>query len=129
MAREEWEKYLKDSLITEEMYSEAGESDHEDAYASELKFGTAGIRGKIGLGPNRLNRYTVERVAEGLSRQMQKEGGRRVVIGYDIRHLSRAFSEAIASVLVQNDIEVYLSEGYITTPELSFFTRRHEVIS
>ncbi|CAM4221917.1 phospho-sugar mutase [Lacicoccus alkaliphilus] len=126
MASEEWEKYLKDSLITEEMYSEAGGADHEDAYASELKFGTAGIRGKIGLGPNRLNRYTVERVAEGLSRQMQKEGGGRVVIGYDIRHLSRAFSEAIASVLVQNDIEVYLSEGYITTPELSFFTRRHE---
>ncbi|WP_354542459.1 phospho-sugar mutase [Salinicoccus halitifaciens] len=125
LAREEWEKHLNGSLITEEMYGSLSEADHEDAHAEELKFGTAGIRGKIGLGPNRLNRYTVEKVAYGLSRQIRKEGGGRVVIGYDIRRLSREFSEAIASVLAENGIEVYLSEGYITTPELSFFTRRH----
>lgn len=125
MAREEWERHLNGSLITEEMHGALSEADHEDAYAEELKFGTAGIRGKIGLGPNRLNRYTVEKVAYGLSRQIGKEGGSRVVIGYDIRRLSREFSEAIASVLAENGIEVYLSEGYITTPELSFFTRSH----
>lgn len=125
MAREEWERHLNGSLITEEMYASLSEADHEDAHIEELKFGTAGIRGKIGLGPNRLNRYTVEKVAYGLSRQIRKEGGSRVVIGYDIRRLSREFSEAIASVLAENGIGVYLSEGYITTPELSFFTRRH----
>ncbi len=126
MAREEWEKHLKNSLITEEMYRETEDAEHADAHASELKFGTAGMRGKIGIGPNRLNRYTVEKVAYGIGRQLRKESGTRAVIGYDIRHLSREFSEAIASVLVQAGIRVYLSEGYITTPELSFFTRSHQ---
>src|SRR5699024_7780297 len=100
--------------------------DHDDAYNADLKFGTAGIRGKIGLGPNRLNRYTVERVALGLAQSMKEHGQEVVVIGYDIRHLSREFSETITSVLVKNGMKVYLSEGYITTPELSFFTRSHD---
>ena len=108
------------------MYRAENDMEHEDAFISDLKFGTAGIRGKIGLGPNRLNRYTVERVALGLAQSMNENGQDVVVIGYDIRHLSRAFSETIAAVLVKNGVKVYLSEGYITTPELSFFTRSHE---
>lgn len=126
MSKELWEKHIENSLITADMYKSAGERDHEDAFVSDLKFGTAGIRGKIGLGPNRLNRYTVERVALGLGELMKERGQSVVVIGYDTRHLSRDFSETIASVLVKNGVKVYLSEGYITTPELSFFTRSHE---
>lgn len=126
LSRKIWEEHIEHSLITDGMYRTADAKDHEDAYISELKFGTAGIRGKIGLGPNRLNRYTVERVALGLALYMKELRKDVVVIGYDIRHLSREFSEAIASVLVNNDVKVYLSEGYITTPELSFFTRSHE---
>ena len=126
MAKELWEKHIDNSLITDEMYESASVRDREDAYIADLKFGTAGIRGKIGLGPNRLNRYTVERVALGLAQSMKERGQDVVVIGYDIRRLSREFSETMASVLVHNDVKVYLSEGYITTPELSFFTRSHE---
>lgn len=126
LSKKLWEEHIENSLITDGMYRATNDSDHDDAYISELKFGTAGIRGKIGLGPNRLNRYTVERIALGLARSMREQGRDVVVIGYDIRHLSREFSETIASVLVNNDVKVYLSEGYITTPELSFFTRSHE---
>ena len=126
MSEKIWEKHIDNSLITDEMYESASVRDHEDAYIADLKFGTAGIRGKIGLGPNRLNRYTVERVALGLAKSMKERGQDVVVIGYDIRHLSREFSETIASVLVNNGMKVYLSEGYITTPELSFFTRSHD---
>lgn len=126
LSKEIWEKHIENSLITEDMYRAENDMEHEDAFISDLKFGTAGIRGKIGLGPNRLNRYTVERVALGLAQSMNENGQDVVVIGYDIRHLSRAFSETIAAVLVKNGVKVYLSEGYITTPELSFFTRSHE---
>ncbi|WP_462420448.1 phospho-sugar mutase [Salinicoccus sp. Marseille-QA3877] len=126
MSEKIWEKHIDNSLITDDMYESASDRDHEDAYIADLKFGTAGIRGKIGLGPNRLNRYTVERVALGLAKSMKERGQDVVVIGYDIRHLSREFSETIASVLVNNGMKVYLSEGYITTPELSFFTRSHD---
>src|SRR5690625_8043543 len=99
------------------MYRAENDMEHEDAFISDLKFGTAGIRGKIGLGPNRLNRYTVEKVAYGLSRQIGKEGGSRGVIGHDIRRLSRGFSEAIASVLAESGIEVYVADGSLTPPE------------
>ncbi len=126
LSRKIWEEYIDNSLITKEMYRAENDADREDAFISNLKFGTAGIRGKIGLGPNRLNRYTVERVALGLAQSMNEHGQDVVVIGYDIRHLSREFSETIAAVLVKNGVKVYLSEGYITTPELSFFTRSHE---
>src|SRR5699024_7803290 len=86
-------------------------------------FGTAGIRGKIGLRPNRLNRYTVEKVALGIAHSLKDESDPVVVIGYDPRHFSAEFSQTMAAVLAHNGISVKVTKQYTSTPELSFFVR------
>lgn len=125
MDRKEWEAHIKDSFIDSEDYNALNESEKEDAFSATLSFGTAGIRGKIGLGPNRLNRYTVEKVALGLAHSLKEEAEPLVVIGYDTRHFSPEFSQTMAAVLAQNGVAVKLTEQYTSTPELSFFVREY----
>ena len=125
MDRAQWEEHIGNSFITEEAYEALTEEEKSDAFSDTLSFGTAGIRGKIGLGPNRLNRYTVEKVALGIAHNLEGATDPLVVIGYDTRHFSPEFAETMTGVLVQNDVNVRLSEKYISTPELSFHVREH----
>ena len=99
----------------------------EDSFYTNLAFGTAGIRGEIGVGPNRMNIYTVRKATVGLARYIENLGveakARGVVIAHDSRHLSPEFAREAARTLVQQGIQVYLFDSLRTTPELSFAVR------
>lgn len=99
----------------------------EDSFYTNLTFGTAGIRGEIGVGPNRMNIYTVRKATVGLARYIENLGveakARGVVIAHDSRHLSPEFAREAARTLVQQGIQVYLFDSLRTTPELSFAVR------
>ncbi|TDM03961.1 phospho-sugar mutase [Macrococcus carouselicus] len=122
--RQEWEQKIAQSLIAEEKYQQLSEDKKAEGFQGELAFGTAGIRGIIGLGPNRLNRFTVQKVAYGLSRYLNEiKENPTVVIAYDTRHLSPEFCDEIAVVLASNGIKTYRYDRYHTTPELSYAVR------
>lgn len=119
-----WEARLSDSLIQEEAYRNLTIEQQDEGFSGTLQFGTAGIRGLIGLGPNRLNKFTVQKVALGLAQYLKSETkSPKVVIGFDTRHLSPEFSDVIAKVLAHHEIKTYVFERYRTTPELSFAVR------
>lgn len=122
--RELWEANIENSLITQETYSATSEALIEDGYNGALAFGTAGIRGKIGLGPNRLNKFTVEKVATGLAQYLvEVRDNPTVVIAYDTRHFSPEFCDVIACVLGSYGVKTYMFDRYHTTPELSYCVR------
>jgi phosphoglucomutase len=95
-----------------------------DRFYRELEFGTAGLRGKLGAGDNRMNTYNVARVTQGLANFIISKGvfacNRGVVIARDSRHKSREFAETAASVLAANGIKVFLFDDIRPTPELSY---------
>lgn len=99
----------------------------EDAFYTNLEFGTAGMRGVIGAGTNRMNLYTVRQATEGLARFIEARGEeakeKGVVIAYDSRHKSPEFSLEAAKTLGKHGIKTYLFESLRTTPELSFAVR------
>ncbi len=95
-----------------------------DAFHSSLTFGTAGMRGIMGVGTNRLNKYTIRSAAQGLANYInQQEGEHRVVIGYDSRFHSREFAEETARVLAGSGIDAYLTNELRPTPFISFACR------
>ena len=119
-----WESHIDESLISIEAYKNLSEQDKQEGYIGNLSFGTAGIRGKIGLGPNRLNKYTVQKVATGLAQYLiELKAEPSVVIAYDTRHFSPEFCDAIAEVLGHHNVKTYIFDRYHTTPELSFAVR------
>lgn len=93
-----------------------------DSFYKTLDFGTAGLRGLMGLGPNRMNRYTVRAAAQGLANYLQKDkkGSRKVLVGYDSRHHSREFAIETSRVLAGNGIEVWIYEDIRPVPMVSF---------
>lgn len=98
----------------------------EDAFYRTLEFGTGGLRGIMGAGTNRMNRYTVGMATQGLAnylKQCFKGEQISVVISYDCRNNSRYFAEITSKVLIANGIKVYLFDGIRPTPELSFAIR------
>lgn len=98
----------------------------EDAFYRTLEFGTGGLRGIMGAGTNRMNRYTVGMATQGLANYLNRcfKGEKiSVVVSYDCRNNSRQFAEITAKVLMANDIQVYLFDGIRPTPELSFAIR------
>ena len=103
------------------------EKEIEERFYKDLEFGTAGLRGIIGAGTNRMNKYTVRRATEGLADYIKSKGqeakDRGVVIAYDSRRMSREFSEEAALVLGANGIKVYLFKDLRATPQLSFAIR------
>src|SRR5699024_3748913 len=99
MDRKQWEDHINGSFIDPKLYETLDTDDKDDAFAAILSFGTAGISVKIGLGPNRLNRYTFEKVALGLAHSLKDESDPVVVIGYETRHFSAEFSQTMAAVL------------------------------
>ncbi|MFT9496998.1 phospho-sugar mutase [Anaerosolibacter sp.] len=125
----EWiEKDYFDEETKRELQSiEDNEKEIEDRFYRDLEFGTGGLRGVIGAGTNRMNKYTVRRATQGFARYLLEavEGTKTkgVVIAYDSRHMSPEFAEEAALVMNGNGIKAYLFESLRTTPELSFAVR------
>ena len=112
----------------EELYNELLQMDEvqkEEAFYKDIKFGTGGIRGIMGAGSNRLNIFTVRKVAQGYSNYINDHKGNEkgIVIGYDNRKNSKQFAKECANVLAINGIKVYLFDSLRPTPELSFAIR------
>ena len=122
-----WEKFegLEDYLKTQlENFSE---KEKEEAFYAPLEFGTAGMRGIVGSGINRMNIYTVRQATEGLARLIETYGEeakkRGVAIAHDSRHFSPEFALESAKVLVKHGIKAYVFEDLRPTPELSYAVR------
>lgn len=101
------------------------EKEIEDRFYKELEFGTAGLRGVIGAGTNRMNKYTVGKATQGLANYILEQGTQEkgVAISYDSRKMSKEFSEQTALILNANGIKTYLFENLRPVPELSFAVR------
>ena len=100
--------------------------DLEDRFYKNMEFGTGGMRGIMGAGTNRINKYTLGRATQGLSNYLIENVNKnqlKVVIAYDCRHNSKKFAKIVADVLSANNIKVYLFEDLRATPELSFAVR------
>ena len=97
----------------------------EDAFYRNLEFGTGGLRGTMGVGTNRMNKYTVGMATQGLANYIKQhvKGEQSVCISYDARNNSELFAQISADVLSNNGIKVYLFEGLRPTPELSYSIR------
>jgi len=98
-------------------------SELKEAFYKDLEFGTGGMRGVMGIGTNRINKYTLGKNTQGLSNYMHREFPEetlKVAIAYDCRHHSKTLAHVVADVFSANDIEVYLFEDLRPTPELSF---------
>ncbi len=92
-------------------------------FGQELRFGTGGLRGLLGVGSNRMNPYTVARASTGLARYLQSMQGKRIVIAHDSRHGSRTFALVTAGVMAANGVQAYLFPSLMPTPVLSYAVR------
>lgn len=98
----------------------------EDAFYKDLEFGTGGLRGIMGVGSNRMNKYTVGMATQGYANYLKKCFPEvKVAIAHDVRNNSRKFAEIAANIFAANDIKVYLFEAIRPTPELSFTIREY----
>lgn len=95
----------------------------EKCFCGELSFGTGGLRGILGMGTNRLNRYTVAKATRGLAEYLTAAGGKQVAVAYDTRNGSQTFAGVTAGVLAQYGIKVWLYNRPLPTPMLSFAVR------
>lgn len=128
--REIYDEWLKNPYFDEDTKAELrsiadDENEIKERFYKDLEFGTAGLRGIIGAGINRMNIYVVRRATQGLANYIQKQGKKdpSVVIAYDSRHMSPEFSEEAALTLAANGIKAYRFESLRPTPELSFAVR------
>lgn len=121
--KKEYEKWLSfDDETRSELEKITDEKELEDRFYKNLEFGTGGLRGIIGAGANRMNKYTVSKATKGLADYLNSEfdGNKSVVIAYDSRNNSRQFASFAAEVLVYNGIKTYLFDTLMPTPVLSF---------
>ncbi len=126
----EYKRWCESAEFDEETKSElisimGDEKEIEDRFYKELEFGTAGLRGVIGAGTNRMNKYTVGKATQGLANYIVEQGTQEkgVAISYDSRKMSKEFSEQTALILNANGIKTYLFENLRPVPELSFAVR------
>ncbi|MDQ6889661.1 MAG: phospho-sugar mutase [Bacteroidota bacterium] len=123
----EWLSGDYDEATKEEIKRLKGEdpSQLEDAFYKDLEFGTGGLRGVMGVGTNRMNKYTVGMATQGYANYLRKCFDKvAVAIAHDSRNNSREFAEITANIFAANDIKVYLFESLRPTPELSFAIRK-----
>ena len=127
---EEYKKWCEsdefDEATKQELLSiKDNEAEIEDRFYKELEFGTAGLRGVIGAGTNRMNKYTVGKATQGLANYIVEQGvqDKGVAISYDSRRMSKEFSLQTALILCANGIKAYLFENLRPVPELSFAVR------
>ena len=125
-----YNEWLNNPVIDEKSKNElleikGNEAEIEDRFYKDLEFGTAGLRGIIGIGTNRMNKYTVTKATQGLANYIIKKGmqDRGVAIAFDCRIMSKEFSEETALCLNANGIKTYRFEDLRPTPELSFAVR------
>ena len=127
---EEWVRELddKDPLKKELLDIKNDDKDIEDRFYKDLSFGTAGLRGKVGAGTNRMNLYTVGKATQGIADYIVGYGKeameKGVVIAHDPRHFSREFSELAAGIFAANGIKAYTFPALRPTPELAYMVRR-----
>lgn len=135
--QERYSLWLEDPYFDEETRQELRQitdpKEIEDRFYTELEFGTGGLRGIIGAGTNRMNKYVIRKVTQGLAEcvcDYGTEGMKRgVVIAYDSRRYSSEFALEAALVLAQNGIKVYLFDALRPTPELSFAVRHLHTVA
>lgn len=121
--RAKWEQNISESLV-EQFYNKQTEEEIDAGFNETLSFGTAGIRNTFGIGPGRLNKFTIQKFALGLAKYLKNLSiNPRVIIHFDTRHLSKEFAIEIAKVLGTQNIPVILPNTYKSTPELSFAVR------
>lgn len=123
---EKYEYWLTfDDNTKNELESITDKKEIEDRFYKDLEFGTGGLRGIMGAGANRMNKYTVSKATKGLCEYLKNEfaGEKSVVIAYDSRNNSKAFAECAAEVLCYNGIKTFLFEEIMPTPVLSFSVR------
>ena len=138
-AQKQLEYWLNDSYFDDETKQELlairnDEAEVEDRFYRELEFGTGGLRGVIGAGTNRMNKYTVRKATQGLANYIKKHGGpdaagKGVAISYDCRRFSPEFADETALCLAANGIKAYVSDILRPTPELSFALREFGCIA
>ena len=128
--RDNFKKWLDYAELPDYLRQDLNSMDEktkEDAFYTNLEFGTAGMRGLIGAGTNRINIYVVRQATEGLARLIEEKGDefkkRGVAIAYDSRHFSPEFAFESAAVLAKHGIKSYVFESLRPTPELSFAVR------
>ncbi len=132
---EEWLSKLDDNdPLKAELEAISGdEKDKEERFYQDLSFGTAGLRGKVGAGTNRMNFLTVGKATQGVADYIVSKGqeamDKGVVIAHDPRHFSREFSELAAGIFAANGIKVYTFPSLRPTPELAFLIRRLGTVS
>ena len=129
--KEEYKKWCEDPSLDKETRKELlsikdDEEEIKDRFYKELEFGTAGLRGVIGMGTNRMNKYTVGKATQGLANYILEQGtqDKGVAISYDSRRMSDEFSLQTALILNANGIKTYLFESLRPVPELSFAVRQ-----
>ena len=127
--RVEYKKWLENDILTasekEELLNLSDEKEIEDRFYRELEFGTAGMRGVLGIGTNRMNIYNVRRAAKGVATYVKKMGTseKGVLIGYDTRNFSKIFAEETAKTLAYEGVLAYLFDSVHSVPEVSFGVR------
>jgi phosphoglucomutase len=128
--RDVYKFWLENSYFDEDTRTELSmirnnEKEIEDRFYRDLEFGTGGMRGIIGAGTNRINRYTVRKASQGLANFIKKQGlsDKGIAIAYDSRHFSKDFALETALVMCANGIKSYLFDELKPTPELSFAVR------
>jgi phosphoglucomutase/phosphomannomutase len=130
LAEEEFASY-KDEI--ESLIKAGSWEELEDAFYSHVRIGTGGIRGKIGVGPNRINLRTIGEAAQGLSQFIEDFGEeakqKGVVVGHEVRKNSVEFARLTGSVLAANGIKTFLFDGIRSTPEISFAIRHLQTIA
>lgn len=122
-----WLSFQKLDSDLKEKLSNLTKKEIEDCFYKSLEFGTGGLRALLGVGPNRLNIYTVRKNTEGFARYIKSKGNtaceKGIVIAYDNRHMSKEFASEAAKVLAVHNIHSYVFESLRPTPELSFAVR------
>lgn len=121
-----WLKNAKDSAVLQSLLAmQNDEAAQEDAFYKDIEFGTAGLRGIMAAGTNRLNVYTVFRTTTGVVRYMEAHGMHSCAITYDTRNNSRLFCQVAAATLASHGMKVYFTSECMPTPFLSFMVRNY----
>ena len=131
---EEWlNSSIIDDLTKEELRNIKDEEEIKDRFYKDLEFGTAGLRGIVGAGTNRMNEYVIAKTSQGLANTIINHGKEAVekgiVIAHDVRFMSKEFTEISARVFAANGIKTYLFDGIRPTPMLSYAVRYLNTIS
>lgn len=125
-----YKKWINNPYLQQDLRKELLNMEEEikERFYKTLKFGTAGLRGKLGAGTNRMNIYTVALVTKGLADTINSserpDGEKSVVVAYNVRYMSREFAEIAAVILVYNKIKVYMYDNICPTPLLSYSVRK-----